>query len=585
MSTSRKLTAILAADVVGYARLMGVDEAGTHSALKAHREELIEPEIGQHHGRVVKTTGDGLLAEFASVVDAVECAVDVQMGMAGRNAGVAEERRIEFRVGINLGDVIVDGDDIYGDGVNVAARLEGLAETGGVCVSGSVYEQVKNKLDFDFEFLGKQQVKNIAEPVPVFRVLLAPKDLGGGAEAAGPALPEKPSIAVLPFDNMSGDPEQEYFVDGIAEDIITALSKIRWFFVIARNSTFAYKGTSPDVRQVGRELGVHYVLEGSVRKGGNRVRISAQLIEAATGKHVWAERYDRDLDDIFALQDEMTETIVAAIEPELGSAERERAKRKPPENLDAWDCCQRGLWHLWKFTKDDNAEAKKLFQRAIKLDLNFATPCAGLAFAHLADIFLGYTESRAESVAEAFSAARKAVSLDDKDPVAHWAMGRVHSYRGKHDAAIAELERALDLNPSFAPAYFGLGFALTFSGRAEDAISQFEKALRLSPNDPLSWAFMLMRALALLLMKQYDEAADWAQKGARQPNAHIWAYVFLAAALGHLGRAEEAEAALNEALRMKPDFSLAFARQALPWTYPADLEHYLDGLVKAGLEE
>jgi adenylate cyclase len=330
----RKLTTILAADVVGYSRLMGEDEAGTLARLKSLRKELMQPKIAGGRGRVVKLMGDGLLAEFPSVVEAVRCAVDIQQDMAGREADLPDERRLRLRIGVNLGDIIVEGSDIYGDGVNIAARLEGLAEPGGICISGKVYEEVRNKLPTAFEDLGEQEVKNIAEPVRVYRWTDAAVDPMPGTVGALP-LPDKPSIAVLPFTNMSGDPEQEYFSDGITEDIITALSKFRWFFVISRNSTFVYKGQAVDIKQVGRELGVRYVLEGSVRKTANRVRISAQLIEAETGKHVWAERYDRSLEDIFELQDEITSTIAAAVEPELAGSERMRSMRKPTEHLDA----------------------------------------------------------------------------------------------------------------------------------------------------------------------------------------------------------------------------------------------------------
>ncbi len=362
----RRLAAILAADVAGYSRLMGADEEGTLAALKAHRRELVDPTIAEHRGRIVKTTGDGLLAEFASVVDAVRCAVAIQEGMAERDAAVPEDRRIAFRIGVNLGDIIIDEDDIYGDGVNVAARLEGLAEPGGICIGRAARDQVRDRLDLDLEDIGEQAVKNIARPVRVFRVKLPAPE----AEApAALALPDKPSIAVLAFANMSGDPEQEYFADGIAEDIITALSRFRWFFVIARNSSFTYKGQAVDVKQVARELGVQYVLEGSVRKAGNRVRITAQLIDALTGRHVWAERYDRDLTDIFAVQDEITETIAGAVAPSFVSAEARRAERKRPEDLDAWDLALKGNWHLAQSGRENVAAAVSLFEAAIAREL------------------------------------------------------------------------------------------------------------------------------------------------------------------------------------------------------------------------
>jgi adenylate cyclase len=369
MPPVRRLTAILAADVAGYSRLMGQDEEGTHERLKAHLGELVNPKIAEHRGRVVKNTGDGFLAEFASVIDAVRCAVEVQREMAEANAAIPPEERIEFRLGINLGDVIAEEHDIFGDGVNVAARLEALAEPGGICISRVVRDQVRDKLDFAFEDKGEQQVKNIARPVRVYRVRDAAAIERPLPIPSPPlALPDKPSIAVLPFQNMSGDPEQEYFADGIADDIITTLSRYPSLFVIARNSCFTYKGRAVNVKQVGRELGVRYVLEGGLRKAGNRIRVTAQLVEAETGRHVWAERYDRDLANIFAVQDEITEAVTIAITPAISAVEQQRAMRKPPESLDAWGAYQRGLWHLSKVSAEDNALAAKFFQRAIDLD-------------------------------------------------------------------------------------------------------------------------------------------------------------------------------------------------------------------------
>jgi adenylate cyclase len=385
MPPVRRLTAILAADVAGYSRLMGADEEGTHERLKALRHELLDPKIVEHHGRIVKTTGDGVLVEFASVVDAVRCAVAVQQAMPERDMGVGADNRIELRIGINLGDVIVEGDDLYGDGVNIAARIEALADAGAVFVSNTVHDHVRDRLPFIFEDLGEQQVKNITRPVRVYRV----RDAGATAKSpSAPAspvlpLPDKPSIAVLPFTNMSSDAEQEFFADGIAEDVTTALLRYPSLFVIARNSSFTYKGRAVDVKEVGRELGVRYVLEGSLRKSGNRIRITAQLVEAETGKHIWAERYDRDLADIFAVQDDITEAVTIAVAPAIDEAERQRAIRKLPGSLDAWAAYQRGLWHFSKFTADDNAVAQKFFQQAIDLDPTFAGGYWGLASAQV----------------------------------------------------------------------------------------------------------------------------------------------------------------------------------------------------------
>jgi len=415
----RRLTAILAADVAGYSRLVGADEEGTLAQWKAHWSVLIEPTIKEHRGRIVRVIGDGLLVEFASVVDALRCAVEVQRGMATRNTDVPHDKRIEFRIGINFGELIIEGGDFWGDGVNIAARLEALADPGGISVSGRVQEDAQGKLDIAFEDTGEQQLKNIMRSVRVYRVRFD----GATKSFATLPLPRKPSIAVLPFQNMSGDPEQEYFADGIAEDIITMLSRSQSLFVIARNSSFTYKGRSVDVKQIARELGVRYVLEGSVRRGGNRVRITAQLVDAATGNHLWAERYDRDPIDVFAVQDEITEAVATAIEPAVAQMEQHRAVRKPPESLDAWEAYQRGLWHMGRIGVPDNEEAKSFFRRAIELDPRFAPPHAELVAAILRGAIMYQTTGLAEAVNEVIPLAQKAISLDPLAPAAHISIG------------------------------------------------------------------------------------------------------------------------------------------------------------------
>jgi adenylate cyclase len=583
--TRRKLAAILAADVVGYSRLMGEDEAGTLDALRVHREGLIEPKIAEHEGRIVKLMGDGVLAEFPSAVEAVQCGVEIQHALAQRNADIPEDKRMAYRIGINLGDIIVEGDDIYGDGVNIAARLEGLAEPGGVCVSGKVRDELRGKFDLGFDDLGAQSVKNIAEPVRVYRVTAEQLTLSAAPSSKPLPLPDKPSIAVLPFDNMSGDPEQEYFADGIAEDIITALSKFRWFFVIARNSSFTYKGKSVDVKQVAEELGVRYVLEGSVRKAGNRVRISAQLIDAATGNHVWAERYDRELADIFDLQDEMTATIVGAIEPELGGAERARAKRKPPDNLDAWDRYQRGLWHFWRYTREDTDEAERLFQSSIDLDPGFGPAYAGIAYLLNFHVVYGWTDTPDQTLGRALRAGQLAVSTDDKDPFAHFALGRTLALQGNFEAAIAELEQAIDLNPNLALAYYGLGFALTWSGRAREALPHFHKAIRQSPHDPALWTFETLTGFAHIHLGEYAEAVEWLRKAARHPNSGFWANLSLAVAFVEQEESDKARAAMDAALQLQPDLSVTAVAAMLGSLHPDWKDRYLDGLRKAGLPE
>ncbi len=581
----RRLAAILVADVVGYTRLMGEDEAGTLAALKAHREEFIEPKIAEHKGRLVKLMGDGALVEFASVIDALACAAELQSGMAERNRQMVEGPRIIFRIGINLGDVIVEGDDLYGDGVNVASRLEGLAEPGGICISAKVYDEVKNKLALGYEDMGEQEVKNVAEPIHVY--LIVP-ERSAGKPKAGPgedlALPDKPSIAVLPFDNMSGDPEQDFFADGITEDLITALSKVRWFFVIARNSTYTYKGKAVEVTRVAKELGVRYVLEGSVCKAGNRVRITAQLIDATSGRHVWAERYDRQIEDIFDLQDEMSQTIVGAVEPELSAAERDRALSKPPENLDAWESYQRGLWHMWSYERDGNFEAENLLKRATDLDPNFAPAYAYGSYVQYTRVIMGWSEGPEQSLDAGRTLAEKALALDDKDPMAYFAAGRIHMMRGRHDDSIASLETAIELNPSFAQSHHGLGMALTLAGRLDEAKEALGMAERLSPRDPILWASTVVHSLACVLSRDYEEALHWARKTIQNPRSKgYWPQAALAASLAHLGQMDEARAAVAAALEAMPDLSLAYLEKTLPTKEPGGLDPHLEGLRKAGL--
>jgi len=583
----RRLAAILAADVVGYTRLMGEDEAGTLAALKAHREEFIEPKIADHNGRLVKLMGDGALVEFASVIDALACAAELQSGMAERNQQTGDGPRIIFRIGINLGDVIVEGDDLYGDGVNVASRLEGLAEPGGICISAKVYDEVKNKMALGYEDMGEQEVKNVAEPI---RVYLIVPERSAEKSKAGPgedlALPDKPSIAVLPFDNMSGDTEQDFLADGITEDLITALSKIRWFFVIARNSTYTYKGKAVEVKQVARELGVRYVLEGSVRKAGSRVRVTAQLIDATSGRHVWAERYDRQIEDIFDLQDEMTLTLVGAVEPELSAAERERALAKPPENMDAWESYQRGLWHMWLYEREGNLEAEQLLARAIELDPGFAPAYAYGSYVQYSRVVMGWVEDPEQCLDAGLALAEQALALDDKDPMAYFAMGRIHMMRGRHDDSIAALETSIELNPSFAQSHHGLGMALTLAGRLEEAKEALGVAERLSPRDPILWASTVVHALACILSRDDDEALHWARKTIQNPRSKgYWPQAVLAASLAQLGQMDEAQAAVAAALDAKPDLTLAYLATTLPTKEPGGLDPYLEGLRKAGLPE
>lgn len=580
----RRLAAIIVMDVVGYSRMMGRDETGTLARLKELRAEFLQPKVGEYGGRIVKTTGDGALVEFPSAVDAVRHAVDVQRGMADRNRDLPPEQQIQFRLGVNVGDIIIDEDDIYGDGVNVAARLEALAEPGGICLSARAYDYVRDQLNIACDDLGEQPVKNIAKPVRVYRIRL-----GGGAPTGtadvGRSLPypTKPSIAVLPFVNMSGDSEQEYFADGLTADLITALSRIRWFFVIARNSCFAYKGRSPDIRDVARDLGVAYVLEGSVRKAGGRVRITAQLIDGGSGNHVWAQRYDRQLEDIFAVQDEITATLVGAIEPELGRAERERARAKRPDDLRAWDLYQRGLWHTYKRTREDLAQAQLMFREAIKIDPGLARAYAAAEEAFFFQFVGGYVEAGDAAKADALQFAEKSVQLDGDDAFNRYALGRALTLVRRHDAAVLELRKAIELDPSFAQAHYALCMALATAGHPREALPHIELAMRLSPQDPYFGQFLVRKAEACLFLGRLEEAVDAAERSLREPNVQWSRWAVLAAAQAHLGRLEEARRSIESLQALRPEIDLAFARNYWPIADAEALKCLLGGLRMAGL--
>ncbi len=566
-SVTRRLTAILVADMVGYSRLMEADEVGTIAQLKTHRKELIDPSIARHRGRIVKTTGDGLLIEFPSVVDAVACAVEVQKGMAARGVGVPEDRCIQFRTGINLGDIIIDGDDILGESVNVAARLEALAEPGGICVSGNVHEQVAGKLDLAFEDMGEQTVKNIKRPVRVYRVRMAGAGAVGGEAAEPPALelPDKPSIAVLPFDNMSGDPEQEYFSDGITEDIITGLSAFRSLFVIARNSTFTYKGKPVNVTQIARELGVRYVMEGSVRKAGNRVRITAQLIDASNGHHVWAERYDRELDDVFAVQDEITERVVATVVPALDQAEQERAARKPPDSLDTWDCYQRGLWHMNRRQLSEFPAAREYFRQAIRLAPRSPLGYCGLAYLGSREAMIAMHGPESDLLKEIDEAARTAVALDELDAMGHVVMGWSKVLMRETLLAIPEFERAVQLNHNHAPSLGGLAVALTFAGRVDEGIRATETALRLSPRDPDRPFWQMTTAAGLFVTERYETALAELDVVLGQHPRWAFALTLRAANLSALGKLDQASALIERVHEILPNFKPSSAILVFPF--------------------
>jgi len=569
----RRLAAILAADIVGYSRLMGEDSIGTLDALREFRSGLLEPVVSENQGIIAKSMGDGWLMEFASAADAVSSAVQIQKG-------VADNPLFKLRMGVHIGDVTHDDEEIYGDGINIAARLQTAAEPGGIVISEFTRQSIDDKLAADFVGLGAKTLKNIAEPIMTYGWGMKPT--GKGALP----LPAKPSIAVLPFVNMSGDREKEYLADGISEDVITGLSQVRWLFVIARNSSLSYKGTSPDVRQVGRELGVRYVIEGSVRTGGNRIRVSAQLVDAVHGKQLWAERYDRELADIFLLQDEITERIVAAIQPELNIAEQERARRKPPENLDAWEAYQRGLWHLYHFTNEHFDEALKLFSRAIDLDPNFAPSLAGKAYVHIQRSFYSDSSNRRQTLSKGIEAARAAVNQDDKDATAHFSLGRALCLSCEFDPGIDELETALSLNPSFAQAHFGLGHVLAHTGRMETAINSLDRAIRLSPHDPHLFAFYAVRALAHFYLGRYEEAVAWASKSVRAPHATFWPHLTYTATLAGFGRLDDAKAAYVELARLRPGYTAATVREDFFFTHDQSIVNMtINALRAAGLPD
>jgi TolB-like protein/class 3 adenylate cyclase len=587
----RKLAAILAADVAGYSRLMGADEEGTLARLKALRTELIYPKVKEHAGRIVKTTGDGLLIEFASPVEAVRCAGEIQKAMREREGSHPEDQRIEIRVGINLGDVIIDEGDVYGDGVNIAARLEALADPGGVVISSAVFEQVRDRVPDSFEDLGDQQVKNIARPVRVYRV----RDLGAAAKSpSAPTqsslpLPDKPSLAVLPFQNMTGDAEQDYFVDGVVEEIITAISRLPWLFVIARNSSFTFKGKAIDVKQVARELGVRYVLEGSVRKAANRVRITGQLIDTMTGAHIWADRFDGLVDDIFALQDQVASNVVGVIEPKLRQSEMERAARKPTDSLDAYDLYLRALAQFHRFTGEGMRQAVALLQRALGIDPSYAPAAALIGFCRhfQRDHGLGGPVSDAD-VAESVRLARHAIEAGRDDPDALWMAAFILTvFGGEHATAASAIDRALTLNPNSAHAWHSRGFVLVFLNQPGPAIEALQRAMRLSPLDPLGSGFKSTLAAAHFFAGRYEEAMEWADRSLHERPNFDPAMAIKVVLCAHLGRIDEAREWLRRRLELHPGLTIAEwkARMAVRFASPEILALYEDGLRKAGLPE
>ena len=623
----RKLTAILSADVAGYSRLMQDDETATVKTLEAYKQ-IISDLVKQHRGRVVDSPGDNLLAEFASVVDAVQCAVATQKELQARNAELPEDRRMRFRIGVNLGDVIEEESRIYGDGVNIAARLESLADPGGICVSKTAFDHIESKLPLGYEFLGEQQVKNIAKPVGAYRVLMEPRVTVAGAKEKTPSipawrtkgvltgalaaliviigvgvwnfywrapkiepasekkmafpLPDKPSIAVLPFVNMSDDKSQEYFSDGIAEEIITALSKVPKLFVIARNSTFSYKGKPTKVKQIAEELGVRYVLEGSVRKSGEQVRITAQLIDALGGHHLWAERYDKDLKDIFAIQDEIAMKVLTALEVKLVGGQSSLSISRGTDNLEAYLKVLQGREFHERQDRESNFMARTKFEEALALDPNYAAAYSMLAKTHFMDFWLGSTESPRASLMTAIELAKKTLELDDSLSDSHALLGYLYTLTRQHEQAIVEGERALQLDPNLSTAYIWLGSSLQYAGRAKEAVGMVEKAIRLNPMPPSSWYVFL--GTALFNAERYDEAVTAGQKAVQLSSNNIFAHLLLVLSYSMTSRDQEARNAAAAVLRIQPNFSVdSFARR-LPYRDPTVVERQVSIYHKAGLK-
>jgi len=577
----RRLTAILAADVAGYSRLIGDDEEGTLARLKQHRRELVDAKIAEHSGRIVKTTGDGMLIEFASAVDAARCAIAVQVGMAERNADLPQNKRIEFRIGLHVGDIVIEDDDIFGDGVNIAARLEGIADPGAICISDDAYRQVRGKFDAAFEDMGNKQLKNIASPVRVYGL-----KFGGApaATAAFPALPDKPSIVVLPFDNMSAETGQDYLADGIVEAITAALSRIKSFFVIARNSAFTYKGRSANVRDIGKELGVAYLLEGSVQKGGNRLRITVQLIETESGAHVWSSRYDGTMDDIFDLQDRITEQLAGAIQPSIRIAEIERSRRKRPQDLGSYDYTMRAMPHVWALEKEESAKAIELLDKALAIDPNYPLALSLAGWCHAQRSVYNWVDDIAEAQTKARSLAERAAELSGDDPIILAVLGAVHTFLRNYGTARIVLDRALALDPNAAWAWQRLGWVENYCDRPKEAIRHFETAIRLSPLDPMNFNNYVGMGAAHELLEQYDQAVALHRRALEErPNAK-WIYRSLTNALAGAGRMEEAQAAYAEMMRIYPGLTVARFKQAMVFS-PAALERMAVNLRNLGLPE
>lgn len=583
----RKLAVLLHADIVGSTALVQKDETLAHERIQNAFRQFSNT-ISDNSGIAHEIRGDALVAEFARASDAVGAALAFQDSNTNHNKQLSDAIQPMLRIGIAIGEVVVADNTVTGAGIVLAQRLEQLATPGGVCIQGAAYETLPKRLPFEYQNLGEKQLKGFEEPVKVFSVKAKSKANNSLTTSPHPEdkhsleLPKKPSIAVLPFNNMSNESEQEFFADGISEDIITELSKFRTFFVIARNSSFAFKNEQLTVKDVGVKLGVRYVVEGSVRRAGNRVRITAQLIDAIEDKHIWAERYDRDLEDIFAVQDEVTKAIVTAIEPQLATTERQRARRKPTNNLDAWECYQRGLWYMFGYARTD--QALHYFHRAIDLDPEFGSAYAGIAYTYAIQILLGASNNREEDLKRGVSAAETAISIDQTDPFAHFAQGRISIFNGDHEKAIVSFKRAISLNHNYALAHFGLAHGLWHAGRAAEALAHHDEAIRLSPHDPILWAFLASKAIALIMVEQYQEGIALSQEAQRNHGSHLFGYLAEVSGLGILGDEKESADALERLKKVQPDISIGFIEQSLPMAISEAKDRFLQGLKLAGMD-
>jgi TolB-like protein/Tfp pilus assembly protein PilF len=593
MATESKLAVLLHADVVGSTALVQLNEQTAHERIQS-AFRAFSGVIEKYSGITRELRGDALVAEFDKASNAVSAALDFQSANTAEEGDGSESGQADLRVGVALGEVVVGDGTVTGPGIVIAQRLEQLASPGGVVIQGAIYEAIPRRLPFEYESMGEQRLKGFEDPIRAFSVTLRP---GGELPLPEPAVSTvathvvhrdlRPSIVVLPFDNMSGDADQEYFADGITEDLITALSKNRWLLVISRNSAFAYKGQARDIRSIGEELKARFALEGSIRKSGKRVRITAQLIDTASGIHIWAERYDRELEDIFDLQDEITATIAAQIEPEVGAAERHRAQHKAPNSLDAWDKYHLAFSKVYQYTKQTNCEARELFREVIELDPYFGSAHMGLAYTLYLDALYFGAEINEALLDGALNEAERAVALDDRDAMHHFILGRVHLIRKEYDQSIGNLETAVSLNPCMATAHCGLGDSLAFSGRFEEAVSHFEDAVRLGPRDTRRWAMLVYGSLTLMLLERYDESIAWAREAVRLPNSIFWTDAQLVAVLTRAQRPDEARVAVEKLLRLEPTFSSGeFAERFLFYMKDRDLvEQYAETLVGAGLPD